>query len=225
MNMSGVSDHEMAAKKALISLLDVDANTVSSDYLRQMILQMQITSKKLQGHVIHPEDYNNDDFHSIPEEPQRESSKSKKRLGSEMRRIADHLGAGLHYHAAAPVEALLSSENNNSRQRVAKSKQSIASKKMVIRRHWNDDGTVSRSNNVPIHYGIVPEEVSNICMKLKRELLGQSRSGKLAGRAMICMVDEVNPGYFRGHLSEEVSEYLTSLEILPAGFQIKKYLL
>jgi hypothetical protein len=120
MNMLGVSDHEMAIENALISLLTADANTVSSDYLRQMILQMQITSRKLRGHISSPEDCNNDDFHSNPEEMQRESSKSKKRRGGEMSRIADHLGAGLHDHAAAPDVALLSSTNNCNRQRIAK---------------------------------------------------------------------------------------------------------
>jgi hypothetical protein len=92
---------------------------------------------------------------------------------------------------------------------------------MVVRRFWNEDGTVSRSNNFPIHFDIVPEEVQNICMKLKCELLGESKSGKLARGAMICRVDEVNPGYFRGHLSEEISGYL-AFGNTSGGLQDKK---
>ena len=151
-----------------------------------------------------------------PKDRQNGKSKSKKRLPQE---ILDFLSSGLHDHAAAPNVTILTAENNNHfRKRIAKANQlSTTSEKMVIKKHWNDDGAVLWSNNVvPIHFrGNVPDEVLTFCMDLQLELLGKKQG------TMIIKADEVNSGYFRGHLSKKTTSDLVSLDIMPAGFMIK----
>lgn len=163
--------HESDIKRDITSLLAVDANSLSSYYLRQMIVALQNTSKNLQGL-----------------DQDRDCNSTSKRRRREMKKIANHLNAGLHDHGSAPTDVAMILSSN--RQRLAK--RSSMMERFVVSRQWNDDGTKSKSHGytVPIHYynGTVPQEVLNICTKLKVELLDLDER-KAKGRALICSTD------------------------------------
>ena len=218
---------ETAAKTALRSLLAADTGSFSSPFKELILKIQQICSVQC------PEGYDEAVFYDLPVEMQKELSKSNqtnihkdmnqslnksKRYRGEKGRISDHLKSGMHYHAPAVEGGRV--PPGTARERLAK--RSKSNEYVVTRRLDDRQGISSR----PTHYCPVPGDVFAIANELASELLqrfsgngeAKTRRQKRLGRSC----EQVDPGYYKGHLHDDTSLHLQSLNFLPSHFQIKE---
>jgi len=225
------SDDESAARAALETLLAADAAPFVSEDLKRKIAKIQELCEPRK--VPCPAGYEEDVFYGLPEEMQLELSRSKpaqmqretrrwKRRRRELERLDDRLAPGLHYHAPLPENAAASAfeadGGGDTSKRLAK--QSTGEGGHVVEKHWNDRST-HRIPTKPIHYRPVPQCVSVIANQLKSELLRRFGGNGTETSGLLHDAQEVHPGYFRAHVSDDVSLRLKSLDFLPSHFEIK----
>ena len=111
-------------------------------------------------------------------------------------------------------------------------KQPSAGMTYVVKRHINDT-TGDLISNRPLHYSVVQQQLSIISKQLKTELSqrfdkrvnnnnNRAAARTAKGSKMIYKIEEMEPGYFRGHIGKHVSAQLKSLDFLPSHFQVKE---
>ena len=140
------------------------------------------------------------------------SEQKRQKVNRELGRLADHLKAGIHYRSH---QSLI---NNQTLER------SRYSNKAVVERRW-DENVASGGHYVseqPHHFCSVPENISTVANQVKEELLQRFKQGWNGSSDLVIDAYEVekNAGYYRGHMSSDVSRKLRNE--LPGEFAIKE---
>merc|ERR1712194_131006 len=221
---------EIAQETGSKSLLAAGVDATSSPFKEQVPETQQLCS------VLCPEGYDKEIFAELPVEIQREEvsksnpagmqrkimsrsrNKLKRRHGEEGR-LSDHLNSGVHYHAPSV---------DGNREPPIASRQRLAKQLSVAHVTTRSSNSRQRPSDRPTHYChdcFVPECVSMVASELKSELVQQfSGSGgatAVPSKKLLRSWMQVEPGYYRAHLSDNSSLRLKSLSFLPACFQIK----